>query len=413
MKSKISILIFALFAVHLYAQTRHGVVLDATTHERIVDAHIFINGTTTGTVSNEDGAFILQGFPKPPYQIHISAVGYETRAFEISETTKYDTITILLKTVELTGIAVRQRRIRIHGCNSNIPGWGTEGLGTIDHGGEITIVLDSSRNITQTWSYPVTASNCQKSTFDGGAGNDYNADCRANPSGYRGDFFSWCAVKRFENTLCPAPWRVPTDKDFAHLSQTLCGNWLGTYHVSRNSRRDCHTQFLTTWSGLHHGFSDPTGKVYEQGRLVYYWEYLGYFHCAPDQQIFSPAYYSNNAVHYWGMESMESREWKVTALDKVHNKGEVAHYLMEDAHDWTVPSQFIETQRESNAVYYWSQSIEDTRWAFALGLSADRDPTYNVKRERNKDLHRWGYYVVLPQLSIDKNFGLTLRCVKD
>jgi uncharacterized protein (TIGR02145 family) len=402
-------ILFAVFAVQLHAQIRQGVVLDANTHKPVVDANIFINGTTIGTSSNEYGMFSLQRFPKPPYQIHISAIGYETKMFEILEKSDNDLAIILLEpqTSELTGVAVRRRRIRISGCNSNVPGWGTAGLGTIDHGGEITI---TNGYITQTWSYPVTASNCQKSTFDGGSQTDYNADCRSNPEGYRGDFFSWCAVKRFENTLCPYPWRVPTDKDFANLSQALCGNWHGTYHVLRENRRDCHTQFLTTWSGLHHGFSDPTGKVYEQGRLVYYWEYLEYDdYCNNDRQVFSPAYKSNNAVHYWGRESLESREWKVTALDKVHNKDEVAHSLMND----TPLSQFIENHRESNAVYYWSQSTHGVWQAFALGLSADRDPTYNVSRERNRDRHRWGYYVVLPQLSIDKNFGLTLRCVKD
>jgi hypothetical protein len=220
-----------------------------------------------------------------------------------------------------------------------------------------------------------------------------------------------------------------------NLSNALCGDFGGTYHIFPHNRRTCHTKFLTTWYGVHHGFSDPAGKVYEQGKLIYYWE-----HSKPnfltsledgednrsiessghDWQIFAPdtgefremepAYCSSKAVYNWEQLSVDD-SWKVTALDKVHNKGEIVYDLKMDAVRWT-SFYFIENLRESKAVYYWSQTTTGTWQAIALGLSADIDPTYQVERERNRDKHRWGYYVVLPQLAIDKNFGLTLRCVR-
>jgi len=36
-----------------------------------------------------------------------------------------------------------------------------------------------------------------------------------------GDLFSWCAVMRFANQLCPAPWRVPDSADFRNLHLNL------------------------------------------------------------------------------------------------------------------------------------------------------------------------------------------------
>jgi uncharacterized protein (TIGR02145 family) len=63
--------------------------------------------------------------------------------------------------------------------------------------------------------------NCGNS-FSGGEVDNFNADCRANPN-YKGDFFSWCAVVRFQDSLCPAPWRVPSRQDFIDLDIALGG----------------------------------------------------------------------------------------------------------------------------------------------------------------------------------------------
>jgi len=118
-------------------------------------------------------------------------------------------------------------------CNVNTPGWG-ESLGTISWGtigntniesGTSTITGTDGRP-NQIWSGAVFASACaDKTTFDGGDWQiaNFNADCRRAHTELTGHFFSWCAVVRFADQLCPYPWRVPTRFDFSDLDLNLGG----------------------------------------------------------------------------------------------------------------------------------------------------------------------------------------------
>ena len=72
------------------------------------------------------------------------------------------------------------------------------------------------------WSRPVTATGCQKTTFNGGTAASVKSDCRTNP-GYAGDYISWCAAVKYSDQLCPFPWHVPTAEDFCRLHQALTG----------------------------------------------------------------------------------------------------------------------------------------------------------------------------------------------
>ena len=123
-------------------------------------------------------------------------------------------------------------------CNDSTPKWG-ESLGVISFRTDQTWVVED-----QEWSDVVMASACQKDTFDGGKDVEviifsnvrnrkgeniggminiwgtFNADCRSVEN-YEGSLFSWCAVVRFQEQLCPAPWRVPTDKDFETLMNVI------------------------------------------------------------------------------------------------------------------------------------------------------------------------------------------------
>jgi hypothetical protein len=375
MKNRIYILfavLLVVFSVQLHAQI--GVVLDVNTHESIFGANVLVVGTTLGTSANEDGVFSLQGFPKPPFQIRVSAVGYETGIFEVSEISKNDTITILLKPdmQELAGTIIRARRIRTSGCNSGTPGWG-EGwnwsLGTIDRGDERTV---SRGNLTQTWSYPVEASKCQKSTFEGASSAiSYNADCRSNPEGYRGSFFSWCAVSRFKDSLCPYPWRVPTRDDFRNLFTILCDD------IPRGDgwffARYCHYEYLTTWGGIHHGLIDSSGR-FGWNRTMLLVENF------PLDEIDNP---TKTKYYYLG--------WCNLAQDIA----------------WIV---FDRMQQQTKSVSYWSQQPTSDWDATAMTLSAyvDRD----TRRGRTRNDSKFSHYMFSPS-SFDKSFGLTLRCVKD
>ena len=93
---------------------------------------------------------------------------------------------------------------------------------------------------TQVWSGAVFAQGCAKgnatnnNAFSGGSTGNFNADCRQSlhtfnagrAAGITGDLFSWCAVMRFADVLCPPAqgWRVPSTDDFRRLHWILTGN---------------------------------------------------------------------------------------------------------------------------------------------------------------------------------------------
>jgi len=142
------------------------------------------------------------------------------------------------------------------GCNTRTPGWGNN-LGTV------SFVNDSIWKVgTQEWSAPVTATGCQKNTFDGGRERSPNADCRSNP-GF-GDLFSWCAVVRFANQLCPENWRVPTKDDFIALDRALGGN--GEEQQSEQQIM----KYINVWGGAFGGTTE-SGILNGIGDVGAYW----------------------------------------------------------------------------------------------------------------------------------------------
>ena len=103
-------------------------------------------------------------------------------------------------------------------------------LGTVSFESDQTWTT-TGRGRTLIWSDAVHATGCNKEDFAGGAGN-LVSDCRRGSAtgaplpgvweqgevvAPNRSFFSWCAVMTHAETLCPAPWRVPTREDFAIL----------------------------------------------------------------------------------------------------------------------------------------------------------------------------------------------------
>ena len=142
--------------------------------------------------------------------------------------------------ITISAIALSFGVFAQRGCNYNTPGWGAS-LGTISFATNQTWTIGN-----QTWSDAVTATACQKNTFNGEG--IFSADCRSN-SGFPGDLFSWCAVVRFANQLCPAPWRVPTRQDFINLDIALGGNG---NRIGIRCRGHLN-QYIDTWGGAFAG----------------------------------------------------------------------------------------------------------------------------------------------------------------
>ena len=161
-----------------------------------------------------------------------------------------------------SGIAVVETQ---RGCNSNTPGWGAS-LGTVGFHTNNEWVIEGN-GISQTWSDAVTASNCNnKTTFSGGSGNNFNADCRSSP-GFPGDFFSWCAVVRFAHQLCPYPWRVPTLQDFINLDLALGG----TAENRAVSAEWVFDNLVGRWGGSFAGGSTSVGAIVTPNTWGIYW----------------------------------------------------------------------------------------------------------------------------------------------
>jgi uncharacterized protein (TIGR02145 family) len=124
----------------------------------------------------------------------------------------------------------------------------------------------SGNGITQIWSDAVQATGCNKTDFNGGSASPFNSDCRSNLN-QKGDLFSWCAVARYGDALCPAGWRVPTATDFCDLDKAISG--LTTCNIRTNAtHRDI---YLNTWGGAFGGGSTSDGTLNGQGSWAYYW----------------------------------------------------------------------------------------------------------------------------------------------
>ncbi len=78
---KITLLSFLLYSSSLIAQTAiiRGKIYNELNNEAIVFANVVIQGTTTGTVTDEAGNFELTGLPPGFYNLQISYLGFETK----------------------------------------------------------------------------------------------------------------------------------------------------------------------------------------------------------------------------------------------------------------------------------------------------------------------------------------------
>jgi len=148
-------------------------------------------------------------------------------------------------------------------CNDTLlPGWGSS-FDSVSFASTQTWQVGS-----QIWSDAVQATNCDKTTFNGGSSGNFRSDCRSNPD-YPGDLFSWCAVVRFGDVLCPAPWRVPTRQDFMNLDRALGGTGLNNQNDST-----LRNKYLNDWGGVYSGISSSNGVRNGQGIFTLYWSQM-------------------------------------------------------------------------------------------------------------------------------------------
>ena len=124
-----------------------------------------------------------------------------------------------------------------NGCNERISGVNFFGGGTepttLNTRFNPQVRADTIGN--QIWSPPVLGCARGSGNFVGitsSEGGSYNADCRPTAmtaTSLEGTLFSWCAVVRFADILCPPSggWRIPTAEDFAALDRAIRGSGTG------------------------------------------------------------------------------------------------------------------------------------------------------------------------------------------
>ena len=136
-----------------------------------------------------------------------------------------------------------------------------DGLGKISFASTQTWTVTSG-TVTQTWSDAVVAAGADgKTTFDAS-----KADWRNNP-GYKGTLFSWEAVNKYKDKLCPDGWRVPTYLDFMYLD--LCLGGTGEHHYIATVIAKYTNP--SVWGGQYNGGCAGDGTLLGQGVYGEYW----------------------------------------------------------------------------------------------------------------------------------------------
>jgi hypothetical protein len=95
--------------VQAQGYTLSGSVTDSATGKPIAAVSVFLNGTSKGTTTRDDGAFLLTGIPAGGYQLIISAIGYATFQTVINTSrlpTNLD-ITLHSRASELAAVTVK------------------------------------------------------------------------------------------------------------------------------------------------------------------------------------------------------------------------------------------------------------------------------------------------------------------
>lgn len=103
-------IIFTCLSFAVCAQTTlSGKIVMAGTNMPIASASVFLSNTSVGTISKEDGSFIIEKFPAGRYDLVVTILGYETYIIELNSLKLPDNFLITLqpKSKELEEVVVR------------------------------------------------------------------------------------------------------------------------------------------------------------------------------------------------------------------------------------------------------------------------------------------------------------------
>ena len=86
--SVLSTLLIILYSNTAFSQSSYtikGKITDAKSGESMIGVHVVVKDNVYGTVTGNDGTFVLKTQVKPPFLIHVSYVGYEANEVEVKD----------------------------------------------------------------------------------------------------------------------------------------------------------------------------------------------------------------------------------------------------------------------------------------------------------------------------------------
>ncbi|MCL2028426.1 MAG: hypothetical protein FWG79_08080 [Bacteroidales bacterium] len=176
---------------------------------------------------------------------------------------------------------------------------------TITSGGPVTTdvwTIPARAGVAaQTWSDLVVSPPCDKTDYNGGSNPNFDVDCRnSDEIPFPGHYFSWCAVRKYADILCPGTWRIPTVQDFLNLNILMGGTgWMDSHDPSTAINEQSYTSGTNqdntatthvprggTWGGSR--FTGFSGNPTNAGS--YYWSFSESYGSHAYTQHYNPAY---------------------------------------------------------------------------------------------------------------------------
>ncbi len=108
---KIYLFIISLFFCGItYAQTSVSGSVKDSKNEPVPGANVKVIGDSAGTVTDSDGNFSLSTAKKPPFNLEVSSVGYETKKFSVSSNNQKVSVALTNEETKLEEIVVSASR---------------------------------------------------------------------------------------------------------------------------------------------------------------------------------------------------------------------------------------------------------------------------------------------------------------
>jgi uncharacterized protein (TIGR02145 family) len=122
----------------------------------------------------------------------------------------------------------------------------------------------------QIWSDVIQVPECNKTTY---ANQATEPDCRKYTDS-RGTMYlyNWTYVNQNSKTICPDPWRVPSETDFMNLDIALGGNGANRVGIDQTWIDD---QYITFWGGEYGGGINGNADMVNRTFFAYYWSSKG------------------------------------------------------------------------------------------------------------------------------------------